>query len=74
MESPTFELENKGKEGTFLIIRCKLPAKKTDAETSGSGKSLIYASTSGNMKTGLKINGDELVVGMNAYTKIPAKS
>ncbi len=64
-----FELETKGKD-TFLIITCKLPATKKDVETSKSGKSMIYASTNGNLNTGLKMNGADLIVGLNAYTKI----
>lgn len=60
-----FELKEEGKK-KFLVIACELPAKP---EPSGSGKSDVYATTSGNKATGLKINGKELVVGLNAYTK-----
>lgn len=67
--APEFELKTEGKE-TFLIIRAKLPASKKDVELSKSGKSMVYASTNGNVNTGLKINGADLIVGLNAYTKV----
>lgn len=72
MDGLTYELKTEGKE-TFLVIRAKLPASKKDVETSKSGKSLIYASTNGNINTGLRINGSDLILGMNAYTKVTAK-
>lgn len=72
MENPTFELKTEGKD-TFLIIRAKLPATKKDVEPSKSGKSLMYATTNGNMNTGLKIGGSDLIVGLNAYTKADKK-
>ncbi len=62
------KFETEGKD-TYLIIKAKMPNKK-DVEKSKSGKSLIYASTNGNMNSGLKINGGDLIVGLNAYTKI----
>ena len=65
MENPTFELTTEGKDA-FLTIKCKLPKK---AEESKSGKSLLHASTNGNLNTGLKIGGKDLIVGLNAYTK-----
>ena len=65
MKSPTFELVTEGKDN-FLVIKCELPKK---ADTSKSGKSLLYASTNGNLNTGLKIQGSDLIVGLNAYTK-----
>ncbi len=60
-----YELKEEGKK-KFLVITCELPAKP---EPSGSGKSDVYATTSGNVNTSLKINGKDLVVGLNAYTK-----
>jgi len=68
MEAPKFELKNEGKE-TYLVITCKLPMKKGEAEKSKSGKSIIYASTNGNAKVGLKVNNEDLIVGLNAYVK-----
>lgn len=71
MESPlTYELKVEGKD-TFLIIKAKLPPGKKDITPSKSGKSLMYATTNGNLNTGLKINGSDLILGMNAYTKVP---
>lgn len=69
MDNLTYELKTEGKE-TFLIIRAKMPTSKKDVEPSKSGKSLIYASTNGNLNTGLKINGSDLILGLNAYTKV----
>ncbi len=34
---------------------------------SASGKPLVVASTRGNMKTGVEVEGKELVLGLNAY-------
>lgn len=65
MDDLTFELKTEGKE-KLLVITCKLPAKP---EPSKSGKSLLHASSNGNLNTGLKIGGSDLIVGLNAYTK-----
>lgn len=65
MENLKFELTNEGKD-TFLVITAKLPKK---ADKSKSGKSLLYATSNGNLNTGLKIQGSDLIVGLNAYTK-----
>lgn len=35
---------------------------------SASGKTLVVASTRGNLKTDVKINGKTLTIGLNAYT------
>jgi len=72
MDNLNFELKTEGKD-TFLIIRAKLPASKKEVEPSKSGKSLIYASTNGNTNTGLRVNGSDLIVGLNAYTKVTQK-
>lgn len=53
-------------KGTTLIITMELPKKGTPSK---SGKSLVLASTSGNKNTGLKHNNEDIVVGLNAYTK-----
>ena len=37
---------------------------------SSSGKTKVHASTRGNVKTGVIINGKELVLGLNAYTPV----
>lgn len=36
---------------------------------SASGKTLVVASTHGNQKTGVEIDGKEVIVGLNAYIK-----
>lgn len=66
METPKVEVKTEGKE-TFIIITAKVP--KSPAK-SKSGKSLLLASTEGNLNTGLKIGGKDLIVGLNAYTKV----
>lgn len=37
---------------------------------SGSGKSLVVASTYGNVQTDLQVGGKPVVIGVNAYTKL----
>ena len=39
---------------------------------SASGKTLVVASTHGNQVTDLKIEGQPVVIGVNAYIKKPA--
>lgn len=68
MDNPKFELKTEGSH-TYLIITCKLPKGK-EVQKSKSGKSNLYASTNGNMNTGLKVSGDDIIVGLNAYTKV----
>jgi len=36
---------------------------------SGSGKTMVHASTHGNMATTALVNGKPLILGVNAYTK-----
>jgi hypothetical protein len=50
-------------EGNKLIITCDLD----EPVPSASGKTLVVASTRGNMKTDLKVNGKPLTIGLNAY-------
>lgn len=40
-----------------------------DVRPSASGKTLVVASTRGNMETDVQYNGKPLVLGINAYTK-----
>jgi hypothetical protein len=63
-------------EGMDMAIIVKVDEKRNklvieaDLETprpSGSGKTLIVASTGGNLKTDQKVGGKQLVVGLNAY-------
>jgi len=50
------------REGDTLVIR--IPIKTPTP--SASGKTLVVASTRGNQKTGVQINGKDLYVGVNA--------
>jgi hypothetical protein len=50
-------------EGNKLIIICDLEKPTPSA----SGKTLVVASTRGNMKTSLTVNGKLLTIGLNAY-------
>ena len=51
------------REGDMLVIRILI--KK--ATPSASGKTLVVASTRGNQKTGVQIDGKDLYLGVNAY-------
>ena len=50
-------------EGKKLIITCDLE----EPTPSASGKTLVVASTRGNMKTSLTVDGKPLTIGPNAY-------
>jgi hypothetical protein len=54
-------------EGDKLII--ELPVNTKDPQPSASGKTLVVASTHGNMTTEVLVNGKPLVIGVNAYIK-----
>jgi hypothetical protein len=58
------------REGDMLVIR--IPIKK--ATPSSSGKTLVVASTRGNQKTGVKIDGKDLYLGVNAYVYAEPKA
>jgi hypothetical protein len=45
-----------------------LPLNET-AKPSASGKTLVVASTHGNVTTELEVNGKPVVLGVNAYIK-----
>src|SRR5688572_25385695 len=51
------------REGDTLVIRLSIKA----ATPSASGKTLVVASTRGNQKTSLQIEGKDLYLGVNAY-------
>ena len=51
------------REGDTLVIR--IPIGKP--APSASGKTLVVASTRGNQKTAVQIDGKELYLGLNAY-------
>jgi hypothetical protein len=52
-------------EGKTLVI--KLPLQ--EPTPSATGKTLVVASTHGNMTTTAMVNGKAVVVGVNAYIK-----
>jgi len=51
-------------EGDELVLRAPIPAK---LQPSVSGKTLIVASSRGNVETSAKVEGRNVVVGFNAY-------
>jgi hypothetical protein len=51
------------RDGDMLVIR--IPISKPTP--SASGKTLVVASTRGNQKTSLQIEGKDLYLGVNAY-------
>jgi hypothetical protein len=58
------------REGDMLVIR--IPIGKPTP--SASGKTLVVASTRGNQKTGVQIEGKDLYLGVNAYVYAEAKA
>lgn len=52
-------------EGKELVIRIALETPTPSA----SGKTLVVASTRGNMTTTASVNGKPITVGLNAYIK-----
>ncbi len=51
------------REGDMLVIRLAIKTPTPSA----SGKTLVVASTRGNQKTGVQIEGQDLYLGANAY-------
>lgn len=58
------------REGDTIVIRIPIQP----ATPSASGKTLVVASTRGNQKTDLTIDGSEVYVGLNAYVYATPKS
>jgi len=52
-------------ENGELVIR--IPMNKTPT-LSSTGKTLVVASSKGNKETEVKVNGKNVIVGVNAYT------
>lgn len=50
--------------GTLTLI-----LKLQEPTPSASGKTLVVASTRGNIPTGVKVQGQEVIVGVNAYIR-----
>jgi len=57
------------KDGNLIITAPLDPNPKPSAST---GKTLIVASSHGNVPTALEVNGQSLTVAFNAYIKNPA--
>jgi hypothetical protein len=57
-------------EGNELVIR--LPLNKSPVPSS-SGKTLVVASTHGNRTTEAVINGQPIILGVNAYIQRPTR-
>lgn len=59
------KVEIKGKDLVITIPFSDNPAP------SASGKTLVVASSRGNRETNVKVNGMNVVIGLNAYIKKP---
>lgn len=58
------------REGDMLVIRIPITAPTP----SSSGKTLVVASTRGNQRTSVQIDGKELYLGVNAYVYAEPKA
>jgi len=58
------------REGDTLVIRILIK----EATPSSSGKTLVVASTRGNQKTAVQIDGKDLYLGLNAYVYAEPKA
>jgi len=54
------------KQGSQEFLTISLPVQR---ERSASGKSIVIASTRGNKTTDIKVEGQNVVIGVNAYIK-----
>lgn len=50
--------------GTLTLV-----LKLQEPTPSASGKTLVVASTHGNVSAGVKLNGQDVIVGVNAYIR-----
>ena len=57
-------MEAKIEDGKLVIV-----IELQEPTPSASGKTLVVATTHGNVKTECVINGKEVVIGLNAYIK-----
>lgn len=53
-------------EGTTLVVKIPMNAQPT---RSASGKTLVVASTHGNMATAAMVQNKPVIVGLNAYIR-----
>lgn len=51
-------------EGKELVIRIPM---QSPPQPSASGKTLVVASTRGNLKSDVVVDGKQVVIGLNAY-------
>lgn len=58
--SPTFRIENG-------VLHIAIPMQ--EPTESASGKTLVVATTHGNMPTTAQVNGKAIIVGINAYIR-----
>ena len=58
------------REGDTLVIRIPIQTPTPSA----SGKTLVVASTRGNQKTAVQIDGKDLYMGLNAYVYAEPKA
>ena len=58
------------REGDVLVIRLAIQTPTPSA----SGKTLVVASTRGNQKTAVQIDGKDLYLGVNAYVYAEPKA
>lgn len=60
--TPTLSVEV---DGVYLVIRCPM----TPPRPSTSGKTLVVASTNGNIPTTVMVQGQPVILGLNAYIR-----
>ncbi len=58
------------REGDTLVIRIPIQTPSPSA----SGKTLVVASTHGNQRSGVQIDGKDVFVGVNAYVYAEPKA
>jgi hypothetical protein len=58
------------REGDTLVIRVPIQAPSP----SSSGKTLVVASTHGNQRSGIQLDGKDVFVGVNAYVYAEPKA
>lgn len=56
-------------EKGMLVIRIPVNEKPTEADKSGSGKTLLVASSHGPFRSDVMISGKPVTVSVNAYVK-----
>lgn len=67
MKQIEVKIEGKGDDQVLVI---KVPLQKPTA--SKSGKTLVVASTHGNVRTEAEVDGKKVTIGVNAYIPVAA--